>query len=84
MLAFVAAVVGLLPGVGTPFQMASALAYSLYVAQCFLAFGMVGNFSMVNALFFPVSLLFYQVLFFTSILQRKLGKNTEWKGRDVD
>ena len=84
MLALVTAIVGLLPGVGVPFQLASALAYAVFVAQCSIAFSLVGNFSVVNALFFPVSLLFYQVLFFTALVKRKLGKTTEWKGRHVD
>ena len=82
-LAIVTAVLGLLPGLGVPFQLASALAYAVFVAQCYIAFGLVGTFSVVNALFFPVSLLFYQVLFFTALVKRKLGKTTEWKGRHV-
>ena len=45
---------------------------------------MAGNFSVLNAIFFPCSLLFYQVLFFTSLIERRLGIKTQWKGRHVD
>ncbi len=66
------------------FQIASAAAYLFCAAQCLVAFRLAGNFSPLNALFFPVSLCFYQTLFFTAVIERKLGVKNRWKGRHVD
>lgn len=73
----------------TPFStpaycIASAAAYLICAAQCLIAFRLAGNFSPLNALFFPISLFFYQILFFTAVIERKLGVKTRWKGRHVD
>ncbi len=57
--------------------------YALYTIQCFSVFRSTGAFSYLNALLFPISLLFYQVIFFHSILQKKRNKPTDWKGRSV-
>ena len=72
----------------TPYATASytyltAAAYILGITQCHWAFRWAGSFSIYNALFFPVSLLFYQLLFFTSLVNRKRGNKTRWKGREV-
>ena len=74
----------ILPFAGPLVQAGVAVAYVLYALQCWRAFRLVGSFSVVNALLFPVSLLFYQTLFFTSVVRRRMGKKTEWKGRHVD
>jgi 4,4'-diaponeurosporenoate glycosyltransferase len=65
-------------------QFASAAAYLFCAAHCLFAFRLAGSFSLLNALFFPVSLFFYQTLFFTSVIERRLGIRTRWKGRHVD
>ena len=59
-------------------------AYLLFALQCGWAFRLVGNFSFLNALFFPLNLAFYQTLFFTALLDKKRGIQTDWKGRNVD
>lgn len=46
-------------------------------------FRRVGRFSWWSALAFPVSLFFYQALFFRALLRRRSGATIEWKGRDV-
>ena len=61
----------------------SLVAYLLFALQCCWVFRLVGNFSPFNALFFPISLCFYQILFFTALIAKKRGLQTEWKGRDV-
>lgn len=59
------------------------ITYMIYAIQSLFIFRKIGSFSPINALFFPISLLFYQTLFFVSILSKKRGKTTQWKGRDV-
>jgi len=65
------------------FRLSATAVYVLYMLLCLRAFKLVGNFSVLNAVFFPVSLLFYQTLFFTALVERKLGIKNQWKGRDV-
>lgn len=65
------------------FSLLTAAAYLVHACQCFLVFRLAGTFSIGNALFFPISLLFYQVLFFGSLIDKRRGKKTEWKGRAV-
>ncbi len=84
MFALVGVLVACLPMVTADYRVAAGLAYAIYAVQCWWAFRLVGTFSLCNAVLFPVSLLFYQVLFFTSVIEGKRGKTTEWKGRDVD
>lgn len=62
----------------------SAAAYLFCAVNCLIAFRLAGNFSLLNALFFPVSLFFYQALFFTAVIERRLGVKSRWKGRHVD
>ncbi len=61
----------------------AAAAYFFFALQCYHAFRLVGSFSYLNALFFPLSLLFYQTLFFIALVEKKRGVQTKWKGRDV-
>ena len=84
-LMFVLVSLGLLatPYTSQTYLTLTSTAYIFSSIQCFCAFRHAGSFSILNALFFPITLLFYQVLFFTSILNRKLGKQTQWKGRAV-
>lgn len=66
-----------------PFVLVTALAYLIYACQSLRVFKLAGTFSAWNALFFPLSLLFYQTLFFSSLIDKKRGKTTNWKGRAV-
>lgn len=57
--------------------------YLLGVIQCLHVFRSAGNFGFFNALLFPVSLVFYQVVFFRALRRKKAGGKVTWKGRDV-
>jgi hypothetical protein len=72
------------PFADTNYAFATGAAYLLGVIQCRYTFRLAGNFSSLNALFFPLTLLFYQCLFFTSLLKQKRGVKTVWKGRSLD
>ena len=65
------------------FILITALAYLIYACQSLRVFKLAGTFSAWNALFFPLSLLFYQTLFFSALIDKKRGKTTNWKGRAV-
>jgi 4,4'-diaponeurosporenoate glycosyltransferase len=84
MLAIVGVILAFLPHTDPPLRAMTGASYLLYSLQCQRAFRLAGNFSRANALLFPVSLLFYQTLFFTSLIERRLGIQTKWKGRHVD
>lgn len=84
MLATVGLVLACFPAADSGFRLSALAAYLVYASQCRKAFRLAGTFSTLNALFFPVSLLFYQGLFFSSLLGRKRGIKTRWKDRDVD
>jgi 4,4'-diaponeurosporenoate glycosyltransferase len=66
------------------FQILAATAYLLYAGQLFGALRRLGSYSPLTSLFFPIPLLFYQTLFFSSLLDRGLGRKTKWKGRAMD
>jgi 4,4'-diaponeurosporenoate glycosyltransferase len=72
------------PQAGVGFGITTAIAYTVYAAQCYWAFRLVGSFSWINALLFPISLIFYQVLFFSAVIDKARGKQTQWKGRQVN
>lgn len=57
--------------------------YLFYAIQCLWAFRLIGSFRYLNALFFPISLMFYQCLFFVSLMTKKRNSTTVWKGREV-
>jgi hypothetical protein len=59
---------------------AASLGYALL---SFRAFRLAGNFSFFAALFFPITLLFYQALFFTALIDQKRGRKQTWKGRTL-
>lgn len=84
MLALIGVLLGGLPEGSTEFRIVVAGVYLLYAWQCWRAFRLAGSFSMFNALIFPVALLFYQSLFFASVIGRRSGIKTRWKNRDVD
>lgn len=75
--------------VSIPFLPASYLqttlaAYLAYALLSHFAFRLAGNFSFLTALFFPLPLLFYQYLFFKSLLDQKKGNKAVWKGRVLE
>lgn len=69
---------------GPVFAAATAISYLGYSAVTFLVFRLSGSFSFLTALFFPVPLLFYQFLFFSSLVAQKRGDKGTWKGRTLD
>lgn len=59
---------------------AASLGYALL---SFHAFRLGGNFSFLAALFFPITLLFYQALFLIALIDQKRGRKQTWKGRTL-
>ena len=57
------------------------LLYLLFAMQLGWMLRKVGNFSWLTALFYPVSLLFYLIVFVRSL--GKAGKDATWKGRKI-
>lgn len=74
----------LTPFTNSTYLTLTGVAYLLGVIQCCYAFRLAGNFSFLNALLFPFTLLFYQSLFFTALIKKKRGLKSEWKGRSLD
>lgn len=66
------------------FLAATGFAYLAGVMQCCYAFQIAGSFSLLNALFFPLTLVFYQGIFFYSLAKKTLGIKPNWKGRQID
>ena len=83
MLTIVCLILSFTSYVSNLFTLVTALAYLIYACQSLRAFKLAGTFSAWNALFFPLSLLFYQTLFFSALIDKKRGKTTNWKGRAV-
>ncbi|SHK47868.1 4,4'-diaponeurosporenoate glycosyltransferase [Rubritalea squalenifaciens DSM 18772] len=84
MFSVISMLIGLTP-LGTPaFVIFTIMSYVSNVIAAYWAFQIAGRFSMWNAALFPISLLFYQVLFAKSVIDRKKGIKTTWKGRPVD
>lgn len=65
------------------FNLCTGIAYGLNACQCLVLFRLAGSFTIWNALLFPLALIFYQTLFFCSMIDNKRGKRSEWKGRTV-
>lgn len=62
---------------------AAAGVYLLATLQVAVLFRLVGNFSPLASLFYPVPLIFYQLVFFAALWHKRSGKSVYWKGRDV-
>jgi len=60
------------------------VSYAVVALPMTWLFRQAGGFSPLNALIFPVSLLFYQGLFGVAIMRKRRKTPTQWKGRDVD
>ena len=71
-------------GGGWPPFVAACGGYVMASATLLPRFRAVGGFSLWNAAFYPVALVFYQVLFLAGLLRSKAGGKVKWKGRDVD
>ena len=72
-----------LPLAGSAVRLVIALLYALGALQCLFVFKHAGNFGVLNALLFPVALVFYQAVFFRALRRRKRGGAIQWKGRNV-
>ena len=64
-----------------PFSAAASLLYLLYAAQLAVMFRHVGAFRWYTALFYPVPLIFFFVVFAVSVLRS--GRRVTWKGRAI-
>jgi len=72
------------PFLSAEFAWSTVAAFLAYAVLTFHTFRLAGNFSILTALFFPVPLLFYQTLFFKSLLDQKTGRKQSWKGRTLN
>jgi 4,4'-diaponeurosporenoate glycosyltransferase len=72
-----------LPLAGSQARSSIGVLYLLGVVQCLFVFRSAGSFGFLNALFFPVALVFYQFVFFQALRRKRLGGQVQWKGRDV-
>jgi hypothetical protein len=72
-----------LPQAGTEARLGIGGLYFLGVLQCLFVFKSAGTFGVLNALLFPIALIFYQAVFFQALRRRKKGGQIKWKGRDV-
>ena len=57
--------------------------YLVVASALFFLFRKIGHFAWWNALFFPLSLFFYQGLFAHALIRKSRGGTTQWKGRHV-
>jgi len=58
--------------------------YILYAAQIYWMLVRIGNFKFYTALFYPVPLTFFVLVFTYSFLRIFLGRSVKWKGREID
>jgi 4,4'-diaponeurosporenoate glycosyltransferase len=58
--------------------------YILYAAQVYWMLVRIGNFKFYTALFYPVPLTFFVLVFTYSFLRIFLGRSVKWKGREID
>ena len=59
------------------------LFYIFYVLQIFWMSYRIGNFNLLTSVFYPVSLVFFIVIFFYSIESIFLNRKVNWKGRKI-
>ena len=72
------------PFFGSDFAGATAMSWLGYGLASWRVFRLAGNFSFLTAIFFPIPLLFYQGLFFSSLAAARRGEKESWKGRTLD
>ena len=61
-----------------------ALLYLGYVAQIYWMLRRIGNFKFYTALFYPIPLLFFVLVFTYSFVLIFLKRTVKWKGREID
>ena len=60
-----------------------AVFYFAYSLQLFWMLKRIGSFRIFSAIFYPVHLLFYTIVFFRSLYYQISGKKIKWKSREV-
>lgn len=66
-----------------PLRALSAILYLAAAAQVFSFGRQIGTFSVISALLYPISLLFFFGLFASSLLNRMFHRQVTWRGRRV-
>lgn len=79
-LSFVLRLGGAFPGTPLPFAIITAV-YALVACRMFR---MVGRFSFLTALVYPLPLLFHFAVFVRSFFYKKTGRTVTWKSRQVE
>lgn len=69
------------PFVGDPHS--AMLMYGAYAAGFYWMLRRVGSFSVLTALFYPLALIFYLVVFTRSLIRKARGQAVAWKGRSI-
>jgi len=58
--------------------------YILYVAQIYWMLVRIGNFKFYTALFYPIPMAFFVIVFTHSFVRIFIVRNVKWKGRKID
>ena len=58
--------------------------YILYAAQIYWMLVRIGNFKFYTALFYPIPMSFFVVVFTYSFVRIFLVRSVKWKGREID
>jgi 4,4'-diaponeurosporenoate glycosyltransferase len=58
--------------------------YILYAAQIYWIFIRIGNFKFYTALFYPIPMVFFVVVFTYSFVRIFLRRSVKWKGREIN
>jgi len=58
--------------------------YILYAAQIYWMLARIGNFKFYTALFYPIPMSFFVVVFAYSFVRIFLFRSVKWKGREID
>ena len=58
--------------------------YLLYAAQIYWMLVRIGNFKFYTALFYPIPLTFFVLVFTYSFVRIFLRRSVKWKGREID
>jgi len=58
--------------------------YTLYAAQIYWMLVRIGNFKLYTALFYPIPLTFFVLVFIYSFARVFLRRSVVWKGREID
>ena len=58
--------------------------YILYVAQIYWMLVRIGNFKFYTALFYPIPMAFFVIVFTHSFVRIFIARNVKWKGRKID